>query len=96
MRRLLIGLSFALVLGSVGSVGQAQVWSLEDMIQAGIRQCMSQHMGDPDAPRFCNCMVRRWVGLWNEYDSESWRRTGVPTRHMQEMEAEAARQCSRG
>lgn len=96
MRRLLIGLSFALVVGSVGSVGQAQVFSLEDMIQAGIRQCLSQRFGDPDAPRFCNCTVRRWVGLWDEYDRETWTRTGVATRHMQEMEDEAARQCSRG
>ena len=95
MRRLLIGLSFALVLGAVGSVGRAQI-SIEEMIQAGIRQCMSQRWGQPDAPRFCNCMVRRWVGLWNEYDRERWTQTGVATRHMQEMEEEAARQCSRG
>jgi hypothetical protein len=94
MRQVLVGLSFVVLLCSVG---QAQpVWTLEDMIQMGIRQCMSEHPGDPDAPRFCNCMVRRWVGLWSDYDSETWRRTGVPTRHMQEMEGVAAEQCSGG
>lgn len=92
MVRLLIGLSFAVLLSSIG---QAQpLYTLEDMIQGGIRLCMSQHPGDPDAPRFCNCMVRRWVGLWNEYDRDYWTRTGVATQHMQDMEAVAAQQCA--
>jgi hypothetical protein len=91
MRRVLAGLSFALLLSSVG---QAQIYSIEDMIQAGIRQCMSQRPGQPDAYSYCNCTVRRWVGLWNEDDRETWTRTGVATRHMQEMEEVAARQCS--
>jgi hypothetical protein len=91
MRRLLVGLSFALLLSSVG---QAQpLYTLEDMIQGGIRLCMSQRPGQPDAPRFCNCMVRRWVGLWSEHDRETWTRTGVATRHMQELEDVAAKQC---
>jgi len=92
MRRLLVGLSFALVLSSFA---QAQpLYTLEDMIQMGIRQCMSQHPGQPEAARYCNCVVHRWVGLWNEYDRETWTRTGVATRHIQEMEEVAAEQCS--
>ena len=91
MWRLFVALSFA-VLSS--SVGQAQpLYTLEDMIQAGIRQCMSQRPGQTDVPRFCNCTVRRWVGLWDENDRETWTRTGVATRHMQEMEELAAQQC---
>ena len=66
------------------------LYTLEQMIQGAIAQCVQS--GKP-AP-YCNCWVRRWVGLWSAYDRDVWVRTAQATPHMQAMESVAARQCS--
>ncbi|HTR83710.1 MAG TPA: hypothetical protein VMI56_04475 [Reyranella sp.] len=70
------------------SSAQAQ-YTLEQMMQVGYQACVSQG----GAPRFCDCYVRRWVGLWTPEDSQVWRATGQATPHMRAMEAVARQQC---
>ena len=64
-------------------------YSLEQMMQVAYQYCI----GQGGNPQFCDCYVRRWVGLWNEDDSRVWRATGQATPHMQQMEAVAVQQC---
>ncbi len=76
------------------SAAQAQpLYSLQDMINAATHQCIVEHAGQQDAPRFCTCWVNHWVGLWDDNDRVTWTRTGVATPHMQEMEKRAAHDC---
>jgi hypothetical protein len=86
--RLFAVLCFTVLLGSAT---QAQLLSVEDMIQGAISVCVSQR--GAAAQPYCNCWVRRWVGLWDEYDSLVWRRTAMPTARMRQMEDVAASQC---
>jgi hypothetical protein len=90
--RMLMGVWFVVLFSSAA---QAQLYSFQDMINMAIQQCIVQRPGQPDAPRFCNCWVNRWVGLWDENDKASFIR-GVSTPHMVEMERVAAAQCGGG
>lgn len=94
MRHLLFVIS---IVGAAGyctvALGQP-LYTLQDMINNGIRLCMSQHVGQANAESFCTCDVNRWVGLWDDNDREVWTRTAVATPHMQQMEAVAAAQCA--
>jgi len=85
--------SFVIVVVLISLTGpsQAQLMSLEDMIQGAIRLCVSQR--GAQAQNYCNCWVRRWVGLWSPEDRDYWIRTGQSTPHMQAMENVAAREC---
>jgi hypothetical protein len=68
--------------------------SFDQMKQVAIDYCISQRAGQPDAQRYCSCLVNGWVNLWNLDDLESFTRKGVTTAHMAEMEGVAAAQCS--
>jgi hypothetical protein len=63
------------------------------MIETAIAQCIKDRPGQADAPRFCNCWVNHWVGLWDSYDIAVWTKTGVATPHMAAMESVAAADC---
>jgi len=79
------------------SAAEAQpLYTLQDMINNATRQCIAQRPGQPDAPRFCSCLVTHWVGLWDDNDRDIWIRTGIATRHMVEMEQVAATDCGGG
>jgi hypothetical protein len=93
MMRLVVGLGLAVLLNCAA---QAQpVYGIGDMINQGTALCMSQHDGQPGASEYCGCYVRHWVGLWDHYDMDYWRQTGVATPHMRLMEQQAAADCSR-
>jgi len=86
---LLLGVCFAIF---VSSVAQTQpLFTIEQMMETAIIQCVSQR--GPGAQTFCNCWVRRWVGLWDANDRIVWTQTAQATPHMQQMEAVAASQC---
>jgi hypothetical protein len=71
---------------------QAQpLYTLQDMINTSINQCVQQRGAQAQA--FCTCWVNHWVGLWDANDREVWSRTGSATRHMSQMEGQAARDC---
>lgn len=91
--RALMGVCVAALLSSAA---QAQVISLDQMIAFTTQQCIAQSPGQPDAPRFCTCWVRHWVGLWDANDRVVWSQTGQATPHMQEMERQAASDCRGG
>jgi hypothetical protein len=73
------------------SSANAQPFTLEQMMQAGVQQCVATHGFQAEAA--CRCEVSRWVGMWNANDSNVWRKTGQATPHMRQAEAIAARQC---
>jgi len=72
----------------------AQLISLEHMMQVATAQCVSERLGEPHAPRYCSCWVSRWVGLWDANDRIVWSQTGSATPHMRQMEQVAAELCA--
>ncbi len=88
--RLILAASFLFLLSSAA---EAQLISLQQMIDGAIARCVADRPGQPDAPRFCQCWVHRWVGLWDAYDIAVWTKAGIATPHMARMESVAAAEC---
>lgn len=92
MSRALVVVPLSAVLLSSAAETQP-LYTLQDMMNMAISQCISARPAQPDAQRFCTCWVNRWVGLWSANDRITWTQTGAATPHMADMERVAASQC---
>jgi len=79
---------------AMSTAASAQLFSLEQMMQMAVTQCVSERSGEPHAQSYCACWVSRWVGLWDANDRIVWSQTGSATPHMRQMEQVAAELCA--
>jgi hypothetical protein len=76
----------------LGAPAQAQDYRLDTLKDQALHDCVARR-GVLAGP-FCVCWVETWVGLWLYDDVLEYYLHGRSTKHVEDMVAEATRQCT--